>query len=64
MPDTAVFVNLSLAVSLGTVCVCVSPLQLRPQAHVPEEPSGTDHWKLLDPHEPKKHDLRPFKKGR
>ena len=42
---------------------CVSPFQLRQQRHVPEEPSVTDNWKLLDPHEPKKQDLKPFKKG-
>ena len=42
---------------------CVSPFQLRQQRHVQEEPSVTDNWKLLDPHEPKKQDLKPFKKG-
>ena len=30
---------------------------------MPEEPSVVDKWKLLDPYEPKKNDVQPFKKG-
>lgn len=51
-----------MAVALFAL-LCVSPFQLRQQRHMPEEPSVTDNWKLLDPHEPKKQDLKPFKKG-